>query len=255
MRYARFLPWSVNGFALAGGMSATGSTKDRRNAYVTNSRRLVFRFCRSPHELISSLPTSFMHSATLTKPVVNPPNNPTEESGSDLRAMAFVKGTFSPPPKPVGQANYTFSDESCVNCSFNVMPDRPVEETLVVREYRVWDGYIEAVFDRTYKSAMLRSPSHLTFLSALIHGQKLGYLLILNHCGLRYERNDPEFCKMWWTQAYSNIPKLIRQEKEIIQRFWMLDLTPTGNSTYRIEVYSDVCNSLEMWAKAPAFII
>ena len=35
------------------------------------------------------------------------------------------------------------------------MPDRPVEEKLFIREYRIGPNYIEAHFDRSYKSSMV----------------------------------------------------------------------------------------------------
>ena len=56
---------------------------------------------------------------------------------------------------------------------FNVMAGRPVTEVLHFRSYEVNQDYARGVFDRTYTSAMKASPSHLVFLTALVHLQKM----------------------------------------------------------------------------------
>ena len=69
---------------------------------------------------------------------------------------------------PAGDVVTRVEDTSSCHVGFNVMPDRAIREELVIPEFRVGQTWIEAEFDRTYSSSMLNSPSHLTFVSALV---------------------------------------------------------------------------------------
>ena len=70
------------------------------------------------------------------------------------------------------------SDNTIQKIKFNVMNGKDVEEILFVKEYRIWDNAIETIFDRDYKTDMLNSPSHLTFLSSLTNLQKMVYVFM-----------------------------------------------------------------------------
>ncbi|MEM7192787.1 MAG: hypothetical protein AAF405_07985, partial [Pseudomonadota bacterium] len=90
--------------------------------------------------------------------------------------------------------------------TFNVMPERPVKEVLHIREYRLGDHYAEAHFDRSYHSSMLKSPSHLIFLSAVAHLQKIVYVYACHHLGLEYDPHGPEKLKIWPTTVNIEMP-------------------------------------------------
>src|SRR4051812_49354203 len=77
-------------------------------------------------------------------------------------------------------------DNSEVELTFNVMPNRPVTEKLKIREYRLWDRYAEATLDREYFSSMEKSPNHLVFLTACAHFQKICYVYLTHEFGFEY---------------------------------------------------------------------
>jgi hypothetical protein len=99
--------------------------------------------------------------------------------------------------------------------SFNVLPNRPVQEKLKMRQYRVWDDAIEAEFDREYFSTMEKSPNHLIFLTILVHLQKMLYVYMCHYCGIKYDPFGPELLKVWPTQLDISMPKLITKHQHI----------------------------------------
>src|SRR5579884_1602489 len=82
------------------------------------------------------------------------------------------------PRKENGESPIVVVDRATQEIQFNVMPARPVSETLRPKEYRIWNRYIEAEFDREYYSSMLNSPDHLIFLTALIQVQRIVYIYL-----------------------------------------------------------------------------
>ena len=60
----------------------------------------------------------------------------------------------------------TIYENSHQSLKFNIMPNRAVEETLLIKKYMVTENRIEVKFDRKYKTQMVSSPDHLIFLSA-----------------------------------------------------------------------------------------
>ena len=67
-------------------------------------------------------------------------------------------------------------ENSFQNISFNIMSNKDVKEWVKVKEYRIWDNAIQALFDRSYDTDMTHSPNHLTFLSSLTNLQKMVYV-------------------------------------------------------------------------------
>jgi len=142
-----------------------------------------------------------------------------------------------------------------VKLHFNVLPDRGVTEKLHIKEYRTWPKYIEADFDRSYESEMEKSPSHHVFLTAGAHTQKLAYIALAESFGRPYIPSDREFFKIWWTGCYCNIPKMIRTEENLQQVLWVTEIVKTGPKAYSLEVYSRICEVMELWARAGVFLI
>ena len=136
---------------------------------------------------------------------------------------------------------------------FNVMPDRPVEETLKVNRYLVGERYAEAHFDREYKSSMAASPSHLIFLSTLVHTQKLLYLALCQEFGFEYDPNGEEKFKMWPTKIDVKIPELIAEEEGLVQKLWIKEVKKFNDTTYRVALQTRV-GSMSMDIVVPVFM-
>ncbi|RMF08684.1 MAG: hypothetical protein D6762_05080 [Candidatus Neomarinimicrobiota bacterium] len=114
------------------------------------------------------------------------------------------------------RANAITVEDSVENkISFNVMPGRPVQETLKMRRYYVWDDAIEAEFDREYFSSMKKSPDHLIFVTVLVHLQKMLYVYMCHYCGIPYDPYAPEKLKVWPTQLDIVMPRLITKHEDI----------------------------------------
>lgn len=139
-------------------------------------------------------------------------------------------------------------------CSFNVMPNRPVEETLKVREYRCGPGYVEAHFDREYRSSMQASPSHLIFLTALAHTQKMLYLALCRELDLPYDPNGAELFKMWPTKIQVKIPTLLAQEKDLVQQLWLRSIKKLPNGARRAVIDVRV-DTMQIHAVVPIFML
>ena len=101
---------------------------------------------------------------------------------------------------------------------FNVMPNRPVEETLHIRQYRITEDSVEAHFDRTYKSSILKSPSHLIFLSAVAHTLKMLCVYACHRLGLPCDPKGPEVLNIWPTTVHVEMPRMMRNESDILHR-------------------------------------
>lgn len=139
--------------------------------------------------------------------------------------------------------------------AFNVMPDRMVRETLTVREYRVGDKYIEALFDREYTSEMLRSPDHLTAPLVQIHSQKLLYAYLCHHFNLPYSPTGPELLKIWCTRFTMELPKLVREGRDLLQKMHILRIDDRGDKRFEVEIKTDIENIITMHAVAAVYII
>ena len=137
---------------------------------------------------------------------------------------------------------------------FNVMPGKPVSEDLLVSEYRVGDRYAEAHFDREYHSSMKASPSHLIFLSALSHTQKLLYVALCREFGFEYDPSGPERFKMWPTKMAIKIPELIAEEKGLVQKLWIKRIRKHDDRTYRVQIETRI-GSLLIEASVPTFLL
>ena len=138
--------------------------------------------------------------------------------------------------------------------SFNVMPGKPVTERLQVRENRVGERYAEAHFDREYESSMRNSPSHLIFLSTLVHTQKLLYVALCREFGLPYDPHGAEQFKMWPTKVEVRIPELIAEETNLVQQLWIRELKQFNDKTYRAVIETRV-GSLVVRSTIPTFKI
>lgn len=146
-------------------------------------------------------------------------------------------------------------DKSVCELRFNVMPERPVEERLYVKEYRIWDNYVEAQFDRTYSSAMEKSPDHLVFLTALAHTQKMLYLALCREFGFSYEAKGKELLKIWPTKVEVRMPKLCDENKDVVQELRVIEVKKFDALTYKVRVESRVGDAIHISAECPVYLL
>lgn len=130
-----------------------------------------------------------------------------------------------PPEKVIKEKTYS-------QLVFNVMPNKPVEEVLKIKEYRIWNRSIEARFDRSYHSSMDKSPSHLIFLSSLVHLQKMLYVYFCHEFGIDYDPFGPEKLKIWPTKVDVNMPKMITETEDLKHQVIIDNFMQTKSNAY-----------------------
>ena len=134
--------------------------------------------------------------------------------------------------------------------SFNVLPDRNIDENLFIKEYRIWDGAIEAVFDRSYESEMIASPDHLTFISALINLQKMVYIYMHHHLNIKYDPQGEETLKVWPTELNISLPKLLTDVTDITHRLNVKSIRKLNHNKFYIDADTFIEDSLIIKGKA-----
>lgn len=156
---------------------------------------------------------------------------------------------------PSGPPVTVIRDQSELRVEFNVMPGKPVREEFYVREYRIWPRYIEAEFDRTYMSSMAHSPSHVIFLTALVHCQKMLYVYLCHELGFSYEPNGPERLKIWPTKMDIRLPDLVTPEIGLVHRMQVRDVRRIDARRLKVEAESRINNSLSIVGESPVFLV
>jgi hypothetical protein len=155
---------------------------------------------------------------------------------------------------PFDEPHSRIADSSVCQVVFNVMPGKPVQEELRIREFRIGRDWIEAEFDRTYQSAMINSPSHLTFVSALIQMQKVTYVYACHRFGFVTDVNGSECLKVWPTSVNIQMRDLVREDEGLIHR-----MTFTGFRKLEARKYLATATSrigiLEIDASAMLFLL
>lgn len=154
-----------------------------------------------------------------------------------------------------GEPTQIITDDSTNHVAFNVMPDLPVKETLFIKEYRIWDGYMEAVFDREYHSSMARSPDHLMFVTVLVHMQKMLYVYLCYKFGLDYKPSERERIKIWPTVIRIEMPQLITKSRDIVHRLQVADLYQRNEKSYYIAGTTTVENIVKLDGEAVVYLI
>ncbi len=111
------------------------------------------------------------------------------------------------------EVNLSDSIKSKSTVLFNVLPNKDVQEDIIIKKYILSKRYIEAIFDRKYKSKMSQSPDHLIFLSSLVQLQKMIYVYLCYEFGLSINLEGDEKLKVWPTNLSINMPKMITKKK------------------------------------------
>jgi len=154
----------------------------------------------------------------------------------------------SPPEKII-------SENTQSHLVFNVMPDRRVEETMFIKEYRLWPNYMEAVFDRNYKSSMIHSPDHLIFLSVLISSQKSLYVYVCHLLKIPYDPHGQERMKIWPIDVKVDLPRMVRKREGLVHCLQFTELKKLDSAKYHLGFQSHVGNTIRVDAEALVFLI
>jgi len=93
-----------------------------------------------------------------------------------------------------------------------------VREVLRIGRFRIGEDWIEAEFDRSYQSSMINSPSHLTFISALIQTQKVIYVYACHRFGFNPSVAESECLKVWPTSVQVVMRDQVREEEGLVHR-------------------------------------
>ncbi|MBC8213380.1 MAG: hypothetical protein ISR90_03005 [Candidatus Marinimicrobia bacterium] len=168
---------------------------------------------------------------------------------NDVSQNSFVK------TKQDGSPIHVYKENTKNHISFNVMPGMQVEETLFIKEYRILEDGIEAVFDRKYFTLMAKSPNHLIFVTALVHLQKMLYVYMCHRLGLKYNPLGPEKLKIWPTSLNIEMPKLVTKKSDIVHKIKISEVTKTGPKSYYITATSDVEGTIEINGEAAVFLM
>jgi hypothetical protein len=172
-----------------------------------------------------------------------------EDPGATAASIAVpAVASLKPLTKRIEENTTIFSQ-------FNVMPGRPVEETLFVKEYRINDRYIEATFDRQYKSSMLESPDHLIFLTALAQAQKLLYVLLCHEFGLDYDPYQDERLKIWPTKLHINLPKMVTKTTDLVQTMTIKKLEKASSGKYYVHLSSAIEHLIEFEVETVVYLL
>lgn len=154
----------------------------------------------------------------------------------------------SPPEKVI-------SEDTQSHLTFNVMPDRPVEETMFIKEYRLWPNYMEAVFDRSYKSSMIHSPDHLIFLSVLISSQKSIYVYVCHLLDIPYDPRGGERMKIWPIDVKVVLPRMVRKREGLVHSIRFPEVRKLDSAKYQLGFQSHVGNTIRVDGEALVFLI
>ena len=146
-------------------------------------------------------------------------------------------------------------ESTCTKLIFNVMPNRDVEEKLYIKEYKIGKDYIEAIFDREYISSMAESPSHLIFLTALVHMQKMIYVYMCDYLDKEYDPYGPEILKVWPTSLDIQMPKLITQSKDLCHQIHIQKIRKLKEKVYHITAETNINNIITVNGMTMVYLI
>jgi len=146
-------------------------------------------------------------------------------------------------------------DNSRQRLSFNVLPNKFVEETLMIDRYVIDGNKIQVYFDRLYKTDMKKSPNHYIFLSSLINLQKLVYLLMCEKFNIKYSEHDDEKFKIWPLQTSIEMKGMVRDSINIMQDFIIDDFKKINDRKYYIHGKSSTKSIINITGSALVYVL
>jgi hypothetical protein len=150
---------------------------------------------------------------------------------------------------------WVIHDDAKITCEFNVMQDRPVKENFYIKEYRIDNSYGEATFDRDYFSSMEKSPDHMIFLTAQVHTQKLLYLVLSKYFGFEYSANSKENLKIWPTQVSVDMPKMVRDNENVVQKLWVHSVEAVRENVFKVQITSTFNGIVKITSETHVYLI
>ena len=138
---------------------------------------------------------------------------------------------------------------------FNVMPDKDVDEKVCIKEYRIWDNAIESIFDRQYTTAMIKSPSHLTFLSGLVNLQKMVYIYMHHHLSVNYKNDGEELIKVWPRKLDIDMPRMILKKKNISHLMIIKSIIKLKHNKYKVVANTTIDGSVAISGEALVVVL
>ena len=146
-------------------------------------------------------------------------------------------------------------DRGRQSITFNVMPDRDVSENVQVKEYRIWDNAIEAIFDRDYKTDMVNSPDHLTFLSSLVNLQKMVYVFMHEYLSIEYAPCKKESIKVWPGKLFIDMPKMVLESKNISHLMIIKSVQKIKHNRYKVSASTSVDGKMTISGEALIIVL
>lgn len=146
-------------------------------------------------------------------------------------------------------------DHSRQKLSFNVLPGKTVEETLIIDRYIIEGNKIEVYFDRLYRTDMKKSPNHYIFLSSLINLQKLVYLLMCDKFNIRYDENDDEKFKIWPLNTNIEMAGMVRDNLNVMQDFEIEKIEKINDKKYYVHGKSSTKSIINITGSALVYIL
>ena len=142
-----------------------------------------------------------------------------------------------------------------LSVAFNVYDGLPVRERLLLKQYKIWRRDVEATFDREYSSAMLRSPDHMIFLTAMVHLQRMAYMWICCELAGTYDADAPEQFKIWPVSMNCSMPRMVRDSFDVIQTLKVVSFDARVDGSYLMTGVSTVGGGIRIEATAAVFSI
>ena len=151
--------------------------------------------------------------------------------------------------------DFIINEDSTQNLIFNIMSNSNVQEVLYLKSFRIIDNTIEAKFNREYHSSMIESPDHLIFISALINLQKMLYIYMCNHLGIKYRSNDQEKLKVWPTDLSIKAHKLVTKSTNIYHKLLITDIRKIDSKKYLVNGNSSIEDKIRISGRSLVHII
>lgn len=148
-------------------------------------------------------------------------------------------------------------DKEPLEMHFNMLPGKFITEVIYPKWYKVVDGHVECLFDRSYISEMKESPDHLVIFTMTAHIQKMAYMAFCNLLGFRYEPNKNEIIKFWPITVNSVIPSLVTQTKNLTQHLEISEVKPSasGEPGRYTCLYRSWVNDTEVFGKCVVLVL
>lgn len=148
-----------------------------------------------------------------------------------------------------------FTNEKDIKASFNILPDKNVQEIFHIKKIIIEENKASAIFSRTYISEMEDSPNHITMTVLPLLTQRVFYAWACIKMGYNYTPFEKELLKIWPTRVEFKYPKIIDNEKDIVYELNVEKFRKISEFTYFVKGNSHIENQLFVNAEAIVILI